>query len=129
MGDITESMLRYSEVFLDGRTADGSFYIEDIPQIDGPFRAECPVGSEWPGPEGHWWEFENSANGSSYEAERFVPSAGTSLLTWTFKLRGTFKLASSWGSWHEVLAVEYSKWYTQDRWSWASNPGPDNDQA
>ena len=121
MGDITESMLRYSEVFLDGRTADGSFYIEDIPQIDGPFPRRVPGrGEEFPGPEGHWWEFEKSANGSSCEAERFVPSAGIEFADVdASKLRGTFKLASSWGSWYEVFwAVEHSEWFTQDRWSW-----------
>ena len=121
MGDITESMLRYSEVFLDGRTADGSFYIEDIPQIDGPFPRRVPRREEeWPGPELSWWEFGKRANGSSYEAERFVPSAGIEFADVdASKLRGTFKLASSWGSWYEVFwAVEHSEWFTQDRWSW-----------
>ena len=121
MGDITESMLRYSEVFLDGRTADGSFYIEDVPHIDGPFPRRVPRrDEEWPGPELEWWDFANSANGSSYEAERFVPSAAIEFADVdASKLRGTFKLASSWGSWYEVFqALEHSEWYTQDRWSW-----------
>ena len=120
MGDITESMLRYSEVFLDGKTADGSLYIEDIPPLEGPFPLTAGRGEEWPGPGGEWWDFLRGVNGESCEAERFVPSAAIEFADVDVqKLRGTFKLASSWGFPYPVFeAVEHSHWYTKDRWSW-----------